>query len=123
MTCFTIFISLAAVGLATGCGRLDFDEQSDSGEIATSANFVFVTSSAHAPIELGPDLGAADAICAARATEANLPGTYVAWLSTSTRQARDRLAGARGWVRVDGRPVADGSTLGRTDGQGQGSAD
>jgi hypothetical protein len=34
-------------------------------------------------------------------------GTYVAWLSTSTVDAIDRLAGSRGWVRLDGAPVFD----------------
>jgi hypothetical protein len=31
----------------------------------------------------------------------------VAWLSTSSSPAASRLGGARGWVRVDGRPFAD----------------
>jgi hypothetical protein len=46
----------------------------------------------------------ADALCAAQATRYKLPGPFVAWLSTSTMDARDRLAGSRGWVRSDGRP-------------------
>jgi hypothetical protein len=51
-------------------------------------------------------LGGADAICAARAKAANLPGkTYVAWLSTSTVNAASRLNGASGWIRPDGKPV------------------
>ncbi len=33
-----------------------------------------------------------------------LPGTYRAWLSTSSVNAIDRVAGARGWIRVDGAP-------------------
>src|SRR5204863_1553574 len=36
-----------------------------------------------------------------------LPGTYVAWLSSSTVDAKDRLGTARGWVRRDLRPVVD----------------
>jgi hypothetical protein len=32
---------------------------------------------------------------------------YKAWLSTSTVDAKDRLGAARGWVRVDGLPLAD----------------
>src|SRR5262245_55485496 len=52
-------------------------------------------------------LAQADAICAQRAIEGSLPGTYVAYLSTTTVNAIDRLAGARGWVRPDGQPFAD----------------
>ena len=51
-------------------------------------------------------LAAADALCAAEATAVGLDGTYVAWLSTSTVDARDRLAGSAGWIRTDGAPVA-----------------
>ncbi|MCC6764531.1 MAG: hypothetical protein IT293_07695 [Deltaproteobacteria bacterium] len=68
-------------------------------------NVVFVTSTTH-----GGDFGGlvgADAICGARAAAAGLPGTYVAWLSTATVNAIDRLGGARGFVRPDGAPVAD----------------
>src|SRR5262249_53998924 len=36
-----------------------------------------------------------------------LPGTYIAWISTSTSDARDRLGNARGWRRPDGIPFAD----------------
>ena len=50
----------------------------------------------------------ADKICQAHAKEAGLPeNTYVAWLSTKDTNAIDRLKGARGWVRPDGRPVFD----------------
>src|SRR5262249_21678466 len=52
-------------------------------------------------------LAGADGLCATRAMAASLPGTYRAWLSTSTVNAKDRLAGARGWVRTDGLPFAD----------------
>ncbi len=67
---------------------------------------VFVTSSTHRG-DLG-GLAGADAICSARAAAASLPGTYVAWLSTSTVDARDRLSepGSAGFVRTDGALVA-----------------
>jgi uncharacterized repeat protein (TIGR02543 family) len=68
-------------------------------------NYVFITSTQHNG-NLG-GLAGADAICNARADDAGLPGTYVAWLSTSTVHAKDRLGTARGWVRPDGKPVAD----------------
>lgn len=41
------------------------------------------------------------------AQDAGLPGEFVAWLSTSEVDAIDRLNGARGWVRPDGRPFVD----------------
>ena len=69
-------------------------------------NLVFVTSTEVAPMDLA-GLAGADQICADAAIDGGLEGTYVAWLSTSTVDARDRLGAARGWVRPDGRPFAD----------------
>ncbi len=69
-------------------------------------NLVFVTSNSVPVGSLGGIAGA-DAMCAARARDAGLPGTYVAWLSDSDTNAVDRLAGARGWLRVDGLVFAD----------------
>jgi hypothetical protein len=66
-------------------------------------NYVFVTSGQIVPGNLG-GLGAADAFCQASADAAALPGTYVAWLSTTTVDAIGRLGDAQGWARVDGRP-------------------
>lgn len=68
-------------------------------------NRVFVTSTLQAGSFGG--LAGADGICAARATAASLPGTYVAWLSTSTATGASRLGSARGFVRVDGKPFAN----------------
>src|SRR5213592_2896892 len=81
------------------------DAGSTCEPVPTDANYVFVTSTTHAPDELGP--ADADRICNARAQAAGLPGTYVAWLSSSTEPARDRLGSARGWVRLDGLPFTD----------------
>lgn len=68
-------------------------------------NIVFVTSQgAPKGVNVVED---ADLLCNALAQDAGLPGEYVAWLSTSKLAAIDRLAGARGWVRPDGRPFAD----------------
>jgi hypothetical protein len=52
----------------------------------------------------------ADALCNMLATDAGLPGEFVAWLSNDEVDARDRLDGARGWVRPDGLPFADRPT-------------
>jgi len=58
--------------------------------------------------QIGPDLAGADQACALAAQAAGVPGTFRAWLSTSTASAASRLAGARGWVRAgDGAPFAD----------------
>jgi hypothetical protein len=77
-------------------------------DAAGGHNFAFVTTDAHPPSMWNP-ISRADALCAADAAAAGLPAghTYVAWLSTSTMDAKDRLAGARGWVRIDGQPIAD----------------
>lgn len=68
-----------------------------------TANIVFVTS-VDAP---KTGLAALDALCAERAAVASLPGSYVAFVSTSNVDARARIGSARGWVRVDGLPVFD----------------
>lgn len=102
---------------AAACGRLGFAERvdptidaptdaRDPDAVSGAPNLVFVTSTRHVAGGLG-GLAGADAICEARAAEAGRPGTYVAWLSTSSMDARDRLGTARGWVRFDGEPVAD----------------
>lgn len=76
-----------------------------AGDSGVTKNLVFITSTLHTGSFGG--LAAADTICRARATEAGLQGTFRALLSTSITSAKSRLAGARGWVRVDGLPFAD----------------
>jgi len=76
------------------------------GTAFSAKNIVFVTSTLSTPGNIG-SLAAADAICTARAQAAALPGAYVAWLSSTVTSAKARLGSARGWVRVDGMPVAD----------------
>lgn len=107
---------LLVIAALAGCGRLSFDERSDASVVAVgddaaedgplAANIVFVTSQAVIPGQLGGIAGA-DAACDQDARMAGLPGTYVAWLSTSTTSAASRLGTARGWVRTDGLPFAD----------------
>jgi hypothetical protein len=75
--------------------------------VAISATFgpqayVFVTSSTVVPGMLGGIEGG-DRECQRLADSAGLPGTYMAWLSTSGINARDRV-GEGGWMRTDGRP-------------------
>lgn len=107
------------VWLLTGCGRVGFEDLASAGDggtpgdggtsgdgAAAMPNVVFVTSGTTVLGTLG-GLAAADAFCGAAATTAGLSGTYLAFLSTSTVAARDRLASARGWVRRDGTPVVD----------------
>lgn len=50
---------------------------------------------------------AGDAICQAAADGQGLGGTFVALLADSTRGHLDALAGSRGWVDLDGLPLAD----------------
>lgn len=68
-------------------------------------NLMFATSTTYTG-NLG-GLAGGDTACAQRAAAAGLAGTYVAYLSTSGVDAISRLAGGRGWVRMDGRPFAD----------------
>ncbi len=114
------FIYLWLILPLWGCGRFGYrvpiDASSTKKDGSTTGdgtgfdtsqyNIVFVTSMQVKPGELG-SIGAGDAVCNERAQAAGLKGTYVAWLSSSLIDAKDRLGGARGWVRVDGKPVAD----------------
>lgn len=68
-----------------------------------SANRVFVTSTF---VSTNAGVANFDAECMARSLN-NIPGTFVAFVSTSTQDATARLAGSRGWVRLDGLPVVD----------------
>jgi hypothetical protein len=70
-------------------------------------NYAFVTSTQFDPLTFGADLSGADAICNQAAANAGLGGGFVAYLSRAAAAAPTRLAGARGWVRVDGEPFVD----------------
>jgi hypothetical protein len=70
-----------------------------------STKCIFVTSTGSSG-NLG-GLAGADATCNARAGVAGLPGTYVAWLSTSTVHARDRVTSNGPYVTPTGDLVAD----------------
>lgn len=85
-------------------------------------NYVFLTNSEFDGNLKGSDVDAlhgADAKCQAAADAAKLPGKFVAWISTTTGAAVDRVVAthARGWIRPDGLPVADtiGDTTSSTD--------
>jgi hypothetical protein len=102
--------------LLLGCGRAHFDPIGDGGNgdtvvvgdgITITSNIAFLTSIGQPLGSIG-GLAGADAFCNARAQAAGLPGTYVAWLSSSSSgNAKDRLTGSRGWTRPDGKPFAD----------------
>jgi hypothetical protein len=88
-------------------GDVSADAASDGAvDAAVPANFVFVTSTAQPAMSLG-GLAGADALCTTLAGNAGHPGTYVAWLSATGMDARDRLGTACGWVRYDGQPGVD----------------
>jgi hypothetical protein len=74
--------------------------------VAVGCNkIVFVTSSQHTGVLAG--LAGADIICNARAQEAGLPGTYLAWLSDLTASPSTRFTRSEvPYVRVDGAVVA-----------------
>jgi hypothetical protein len=93
------------------CGRVHFVAMPDASGDGSSSdtpdrpNVAFVTSAL-----MGSNLGGlqgADIMCQQAAMGAGLPGTFIALMSTSTTNARDRIAGSRGWVRTDGVALAD----------------
>lgn len=105
-----IAVTWIPIALSVACGRSGFDPDADGGDVADGgvtipdagprANVAFVTSSVHRG-DFGGVAGA-DAICADRAADAGLPGTFLAWLSTGGIPAHARLDGSRGWRRTDG---------------------
>jgi hypothetical protein len=70
-----------------------------------TANRVFVTSG---NVTLSPTgRTGLDMQCQSAAAAGGLTGTFLALVSTTTEDARDRLTGSRGWVRLDGLAVLD----------------
>jgi hypothetical protein len=96
-SCGTNGAACSACALGTGCGTTG---------VCAKANIAFVSSTAYANAAFG-GLAGADAACQTLAKHANLGGTFIAYLSTSTAAAPTRLGSARGWVRTDGQAVAD----------------
>jgi hypothetical protein len=72
-----------------------------------TANLAFVSST---PVSQTSGAGALDSHCQTLAAAVPLSGTFVAFVSTTTTNARARLNGSRGWVRVDGVPILDQNT-------------
>jgi hypothetical protein len=72
-----------------------------------SFGYAFVTSTSVALSSL-PDPEAADAFCQTAADNAALPGQYIAWVSSASRNAAELLRSTTsGWLRTDGRLFAD----------------
>ncbi len=94
--------------LLVSCGGGGGGGNSNNNATSTTptphTNIIFVTSTLQNG-NLG-GLAGADAICNTRAVAAGLQGNFVAWLSTSTVDAIDRLGSAPGWLRTDGLPFS-----------------
>jgi hypothetical protein len=126
-------IALTVTFASSGCGLLlgledhGLDDGSDAATEASSdlgtvvdagppdrappppvlgVNRIFVTSTVLPNAAFG-GVAVADILCQAHALDAGLDGSFVALMSSSNGGAGSRLEGARGWVRVDGREVAD----------------
>lgn len=97
-------------GWSGACLGLDDCTLSMTGDARVTASYeaanrVFVTS-----VRSSGDMGGlagADARCNELGRQLGLANELRAWLSTSSVNAIDRLQGSRGWVRVDGKAVAD----------------
>lgn len=93
----------------TQCTRTVSANVTIYADFTARANLAFVSSTMVSG-DLG-GIGKGDDICNSAAAGANLPGTYVAWLSDSTTSARDRTyttsTDGAGWVRIDGRTFSD----------------
>lgn len=96
--------SVAECGSSKSCALTSAANRTVVARFGAKPNIMFVTSTGYSG-NLG-GLAGADTACQARAQAAGHAGTYRAWLSTTTVNAIDRLSGAAGWMRVDGRPLA-----------------
>lgn len=72
---------------------------------AIQANRVFVSAATGTLGAMGR--AGLDNQCATEAAGAGLGGTWIALVSTTAEDAATRLAGSRGWVRMDGLPLLD----------------
>jgi len=70
------------------------------------SNYVFILSTPRQP-SLFSSLADFDAYCTDAGSAHGMPGSYVAWVSTTGRDAVDQLGTNRGWSRPDGLPVVD----------------
>jgi hypothetical protein len=96
-------------GLGATCGFRIIGDQTCVASFAPP-NRVFVTGTP-VPLSYLRDPDAADRECARLGSEADMPGDYLAWVSTATQSAIARLITVepepRGWTRPDGAPFAD----------------
>jgi hypothetical protein len=103
---------VVCAALAGACGRQNFNENNDgggddagSGSSGERPNWVFVSQNLFTGGLGGID--GADQRCHDEAVDAGLDGHFIALLSDGTTSAFSRLEGSRGWLRRDGKPVAD----------------
>ncbi len=105
--CVVVYCSCGRTGFETIAGVEDTEADGGTNDGAPPQyNLVFVTSTSQIVGDVG-SITELDAICQNLANAQGMPGTFLAWASSNTVNARDRFAGARGWVRPDGKPVAD----------------
>lgn len=102
----------ACAGPARDCViQVNANTHVDATFAAQDFNLVFVTAATYAS-DLGGlfnyDAACNDAASAAGINDTNANGTrFVAWLSDTGSTAATRIGNARGFVRLDGKPVAD----------------
>jgi hypothetical protein len=90
--------------------RPDGGSQPPDGTQPPGARRVFVTQGSYTGaltsyVTAADGLAAGDKICNLRAQAQNLGGTWVAWLSSSSKDAIDRVTSVGPWHRLDG-PIA-----------------
>jgi hypothetical protein len=90
-----------ATGNAGGDGGRPGDGAISFGDgLTTTMNIMFISDRHMNPADL-LSIEGGDNECQDEAYGYAIPGTFVAWLSDRTRNAKDLIAGSRGWVRLD----------------------
>lgn len=90
--------------LLSGCSAVTNITYNPNDGTITQDKRVFVTSTTQLP---QGSLSAMDTVCQNRANAANLLGTWKAWLSDSTTNAKDRITDSGPWHLVSGPKVAN----------------
>jgi hypothetical protein len=91
--------------MALHCFETDYNVNITYNRVAGRVAFVAGST------QSGGGVALFDALCATDAASAGLPGTYLAFVGTSTASAASRFSSASTFVRTDGIPVAQAADL------------
>ena len=104
---YSLIILYLLLNILSGCGSSSDSLNDDNGDTNECTKTVFLTSLRYEGDFGGSGLASADSACQARASAAGLSnsGNFIAWLSTSTVDAIDRLSSDAVWCLTNGTSI------------------